>query len=150
MLGGTTLEINDANTGGKTSGKVNVIPPVARANGDLRTLNNEQTERVVAKMKAIVAAHVPRTGATLTIEASYPAMQESEGSRDLVRQLNAVNADARLPVTTLADVMNGGGDIASWRRSSDSSVSVLRHRDSLGQRNRLPDSYPTRPSEWRF
>jgi glutamate carboxypeptidase len=113
MLGGTTLEINDANTEGKTSGKVNVISPVARANGDLRTLSNEQTERVVAKMRAIVAAHLPRTGATLTIEEAYPAMPESEGSRDLVRQLNAVSADARLPVVTLADMMAGGaGDIA--------------------------------------
>src|SRR4029079_8388633 len=44
MLGGTTLEINDANAGGKASGKTNVIPPVARANGDLRTLSNEQTQ----------------------------------------------------------------------------------------------------------
>jgi glutamate carboxypeptidase len=113
MLGGTTLEINDANTGGKTSGKTNVIPPVARANGDVRTLSNEQTERVVAKMRAIVAAHLPQTGATLTIEETYPAMPESEGSRDLVRQLNAVNADAKLAPVTLADVMTGGaGDIA--------------------------------------
>jgi glutamate carboxypeptidase len=113
MLGGTTLEINDANTGGKASGKTNVIPPVARANGDLRTLSNEQTQRIIAKMKAIVAAHLPRTGATLTIEENYPAMPESEGSRDLVRQLNAVNADAKLPTMTVSDVMAGGaGDIA--------------------------------------
>jgi glutamate carboxypeptidase len=113
MLGGTTLEINDANTGGKASGKTNVISPVARANGDLRTLSNEQTQRIIAKMKAIVAAHLPRTGATLTIEENYPAMPESEGSRDLVRQLNAVNADAKLPSMTVADVMAGGaGDIA--------------------------------------
>jgi glutamate carboxypeptidase len=64
-------------------------------------------------MKAIVAAHLPRTGATLTLEEAYPAMPESEGSRDLVRQLNAASADARLPATTLADVMAGGaGDIA--------------------------------------
>jgi glutamate carboxypeptidase len=113
MLGGTTLEINDANTGGKTSGKANVIPPVSFANGDLRTLSNEQTERVVAKMKSIVAAHLPRTGATLTIEETYPAMPESDGSRDLVRQLQAVNADARLPAMSVADVMTGGaGDIA--------------------------------------
>jgi glutamate carboxypeptidase len=113
MVGGTTLEINDANTAGKTSGKTNVIPPVARANGDLRTLSNEQTQRVVAKMKAIVAAHLPRTGATLTIEEAYPAMPESEGSRDLVRQLNVVNADVKLPAMTVADVMAGGaGDIA--------------------------------------
>jgi glutamate carboxypeptidase len=64
-------------------------------------------------MKTIVAAHLPRTGATLTIEENYPAMPESEGSRDLVRQLNAVNADLKLPPMTVSDVMAGGaGDIA--------------------------------------
>src|SRR4030095_7451607 len=113
MVGGTTLEINDANTAGKTSGKTNVIPPVARANGDLRTLSNAQTQRVVAKMKAIVAAHLPRTSATLTIEETYPAMVETEGSRELVRQLHAVNGDGKLPAMSVADVMTGGaGDIA--------------------------------------
>jgi glutamate carboxypeptidase len=113
MLGGTTLQVNDANIAGNASGKVNVIPPIARANGDLRTLSNEQTERVVAKMKAIVAAHLPKTGATLTIEETYPAMPESEGSRNLAGQLNAVNTDAKLPAMVLADAMAGGaGDIA--------------------------------------
>lgn len=80
MLVGTTMEINDTNSGGATSGKTNVIPSIARAHGDLRTLSNEQTERVLSKVTTIVAAHLPRTGATFTIEETYPAYGNSDVS----------------------------------------------------------------------
>ena len=65
VLGGATAKLNETKTGGEITGKTNVIPPVALASGDIRTLSNEQTERVEAKMRKIVADHLPKTGATI-------------------------------------------------------------------------------------
>jgi glutamate carboxypeptidase len=113
VLGGATATMNANGTGGEATGKVNVVPPAALALGDMRTLDNEQTARVQAKMRAIVADHLPRTGALITFEESYPAMPPTEGGHALVKQLNEVNAVLGLPVMEEMDPMlRGAGDIA--------------------------------------
>ena len=113
IVGGSTAKFGDTGTDGSFTGKTNVISPVALAAGDLRTLSNEQTTRVEGKMRAIVADHLAKTGATIAFEEAYPAMAETEGSRALVEKLNAVNQALGLPAQKLADVMSGGaGDIA--------------------------------------
>jgi len=113
VLGGATAKLNENGTGGAATGKSNVIPPIALAHGDIRTLSNEQTERVEAKMRAIVADHLPKTGATITFEEGYPAMAETAGAHDLVKQLNEVNASLGLAPQEIMDPMLGGaGDIA--------------------------------------
>ena len=43
VLGGATATMNANGTGGEAMGKTNVVPPVALAHGDMRTLDNEQT-----------------------------------------------------------------------------------------------------------
>lgn len=113
VTGGSTAKMNDAGTEGQAVGKTNVISPVAIAVGDLRTVSNEQTERVEAKMRAIVADHLAKTGATITFEEYYPAMAETDGSRALVVQLNEVNTALGFSPTKVADYMSGGaGDIS--------------------------------------
>jgi glutamate carboxypeptidase len=113
MLGGSTATMNANGTGGEAMGKTNVVPPVALALGDMRTLDNEQTARVEAKMRAIVADHLPKTGATITFEEGYPAMAPTEGGHALVKQLNEVNVALGLPVMEEMDPMlRGAGDIA--------------------------------------
>jgi glutamate carboxypeptidase len=113
VLGGATATMNANGTGGEAAGKVNVVPPVALALGDLRTMDNDQTTRVQAKMRAIVADHLPKTGATITFEESYPAMPLTEGGHALVKKLNEVNATLGLPVMEEMDPMQrGAGDIA--------------------------------------
>jgi glutamate carboxypeptidase len=113
VLGGATAEMNANGTGGEAMGKMNVVPPVALALGDIRTLDNEQTARVQAKMRAIVADHLPRTGATISFEEGYPAMATTEGGHALVKQLNEVNAALGLPMMEEMDPMlRGAGDIA--------------------------------------
>jgi glutamate carboxypeptidase len=113
VLGGATATMNANGTGGDASGKSNVIPPVALALGDVRTLDNEQTARAQAKMRAIVADHLPKTGATITFEEGYPAMATTEAGHALVKQLNEVNATLGLPVMEEMDPMaRGAGDIA--------------------------------------
>jgi glutamate carboxypeptidase len=113
VLGGATATMNASGTGGEAMGKVNVIPPAALALGDIRTLDNDQTARVEAKMRAIVADHLQKTGATITFEEGYPAMAPTEGGHALVKQLNEVNVALGLPVMEEMDPMlRGAGDIA--------------------------------------
>jgi glutamate carboxypeptidase len=99
--------------GGSATGKSNVIPPVALALGDIRTLDNDQTMRVQAKMAKIVADHLPKTGATITFDDGYPAMAPTEANRALLKQMNSVNASLGLPAMAEMDPMlRGAGDIA--------------------------------------
>ena len=113
VLGGATAVESADKTGGTATGKSNVIPPAAFAKGDIRTLSNEQTERTEAKMRAIVADHLPRTGATILFEEGYPAMAETEGAHALVRRLNEVNAALGLaPQEIMNPMLGGAGDIA--------------------------------------
>jgi glutamate carboxypeptidase len=113
VLGGATVTVDEKGTGGGATGKSNVIPPAGLALGDIRTLNNEQTERVEAKMRAIVADHLAKTGATMEFQEGYPAMAATDGGQALVKQLNEVNASLGLPQEEVMDPMLGGaGDIA--------------------------------------
>lgn len=113
VLGGATAQLNEKGTGGEATGKSNVVPPAAIALGDIRTLDNEQTERVKAKMQAIVRDHLPRTGATVSFEEGYPAMAPTEASRALLKQLDGVNATLGLPAEAEMDpLLRGAGDIA--------------------------------------
>jgi glutamate carboxypeptidase len=111
-VGGTTAEL-DAATGGRATGKQNIIPAQAMAQGDIRTLSQEQTARVREKMKAIVAKHLPQTGAEISFTEGYPAMAPTAESRALLGKLNEVNRDLGLPLMAELDpLQRGAGDIA--------------------------------------
>ncbi|HEX8570371.1 MAG TPA: M20/M25/M40 family metallo-hydrolase [Caulobacteraceae bacterium] len=113
MAAGTTAELDPTGTALTASGKTNVIPPVALAQGDIRTLSEDQTARVRAKMQAIVARSLPRTSAEITFTDGYPAMAPSTGSRALLAELNGVNRDLGLPeMPELDPALRGAGDIA--------------------------------------
>ncbi len=113
MLGGATASLNETHLGGAATGKSNVIPPMAMALGDIRTLDNGQTERVEQRMRDIVGKHLPRTGATISFEDGYPAMPATDAGHDLVRQLNAVNASLGFQAMPELDPMlRGAGDIS--------------------------------------
>ena len=113
VLGGTTVTPGADGVSGTASGKTNVIAPAAVAYGDMRTLSDEQTARVRARMQAIVARNLPLTGAEIAFSDGYPAMPPTAGSRALLTQLNAVNRDLGLPeMPELDPVLRGAGDIA--------------------------------------
>jgi glutamate carboxypeptidase len=97
MAGGTPATIDEAGVSATASGKTNIVAQSAVARGDLRTLTPEQDARVQAKMTAIVAQHLPQTGATLTFSDGYPSMAPTERNRALLARLNAVNTDLKLP-----------------------------------------------------
>jgi glutamate carboxypeptidase len=113
VLGGTALTVDDAGNNGTATGKNNVIAPTAYASGDIRTISNEQTERVEKKMEGIVAQHLAKTGATIEFGDGYPAMAPTAESRALLKILNQVNASLGFAAMPELDPMRrGAGDIA--------------------------------------
>jgi glutamate carboxypeptidase len=111
VVGGTSATVSgsDANA----TGKANIIPPAALANGDLRCLSDEQATKIQAKMQAIVADHLPKTDAKITFGDGYPAMPATDAGHALVKQLNQVNATLGFPPMDEMDPMQrGAGDIS--------------------------------------
>lgn len=113
ILGGTSATPDANGDNGTATGKDNVIAPVAYASGDIRTLSNEQTDRVEKKMQAIVAQHLPKTGATIDFGEGYPAMAPTAQSRALLALLNQANDSLGFkPMPELDPMKRGAGDIA--------------------------------------
>ncbi len=113
ILSGSSAALNDEATGGSASGKGNVISAQGLARGDLRTLSNEQTARLEARMRAIVAQHLPGTDAEIQFDEGYPAMAPTAGNRALLAQLNEINAALGLePMAELDPLQRGAGDIS--------------------------------------
>jgi glutamate carboxypeptidase len=116
MLGGVTVTpsaTTEEAVGGTAQGKANIIAGQGYATGDIRALSNEQALRIENKMRAIVADHLPGTGAEITFSEGYPAMAPTEGSRALLGQLNGINRDLGLAQMGELDPMRrGAGDIA--------------------------------------
>ena len=113
VLGGTSISVDKDGISGTAAGKGNVIPPTAYASGDIRTISNDQTERVEKKMQAIVAQHLPKTNATISFGEGYPAMAPTAESRALLGLLNQVNQSLGFsPMPELDPMKRGAGDIA--------------------------------------
>jgi glutamate carboxypeptidase len=113
VLGGATAESNADATGGSATGKPNVIAAAAIATGDIRTLNNEQTQRTEDKMRAIVAAHLPQTDAKINFDEGYPAMAATPAGRHLMEQWSGISVALGLgPVAEAGVMTRGAGDIA--------------------------------------
>jgi glutamate carboxypeptidase len=114
VVGGATASLDAAGIRGQASGKTNIIPPVAIAKGDLRALSRDQIARVTARMREIVAQHLPGTGAEISFEEDpYPPMAPTVGSRAILKRLNGVNGDLGLAeMGELDPIKRGAGDIS--------------------------------------
>lgn len=113
ILGGASADLNADETGGTATGKSNIIAATALARGDLRTLSNDQTERMAKKMREIVGQNLNGAKAELEFSEGYPAMAPTEGSRKLLGKLNEVNQDLGLAVMPELDPLKrGAGDIS--------------------------------------
>jgi len=112
-LGGTSVDYNQRENSGSASGKTNIVPAAAVASGDIRTINDEQLQRVREKMRAIVAKHLPGTGAEIEFREGYPSMPATEGNQKLLAQLNVVNRDLNLEqMEPLPAARRGAGDLS--------------------------------------
>jgi glutamate carboxypeptidase len=107
-------------------GKTNIIPGLAIARGDFRTLSEEQSARVRVKMRSIVEASAPKTKATISFDpGSYPAMAPTDGNKALLAGLNAVNRDLGLAEQPVLDPLKrGAGDISFVANDVDGLVGL--------------------------
>ena len=125
VAGGATAALDADQVRATATGKGNIIASTAVARGDFRTLSEEQTERVRAKMQAIVADHAPGTTATITFESGYPAMAPTAGNRALLDRLNGINRDLALPeMAPLDPLKRGAGDISFVAADVDGLVGL--------------------------
>jgi len=123
LIGGGASQSTDADDiRMAATGKTNIIPAIAEARGDMRTLSDQQTARVREKMTAIVADHLPGTTASIAFETGgYPAMAPTAGNRAILDRLNLVNRDMGLPVMPPLDPLKrGAGDISFVAKDVDS------------------------------
>lgn len=124
--GGQSAEVDKDGVRIAVTGKTNIIPPVAVAKGDFRTLSEEQTSRVQAKMEAIVdGSHLPGTSATIAFDLGYPSMAPTAGNRALLDRLNGVNRDLKLAeMAALDPLKRGAGDISFVAADVDGLVGL--------------------------
>lgn len=124
--GGQSADIDKDGVRIAVTGKTNIIPPIAVAKGDFRTLSEEQTRRVQAKMQAIVdAGHLPGTSATIAFDLGYPSMAPTAGNRALLDRLNGVNRDLGLAeMAALDPLKRGAGDISFVAADVDGLVGL--------------------------
>ena len=121
MAGGVEAALGAGGITATASGKTNIIPEIAIARGDIRTLSPEQEARVREKMQAIVARNSPGATAEIAFGTDgYPAMAPTDGNKALLAKLNVVNLDLGLAeMATLAPIKRGAGDIAFVAKDVD-------------------------------
>jgi len=113
ILGGTDIEADIEKTEGAAFGKRNVVPRQTVVLGEIRTISNEQYDRAVEKMQAVVARHRPQTNAALSFAEGYPAMFPTEGNERLRVELSRINeALGRGPMPAVDPLARGAADIA--------------------------------------
>lgn len=111
IVAGTEAELD--RTGGKVTGKTNIIPQRALVRGDLRTVSAEQLAEAEARMQAVVKKNLPRTSAVLKFDERYPAMSPSPANYALLAQLDQASRDLGLGEITAFDPRGrGAGDIS--------------------------------------
>lgn len=121
LSGGERVDVDRDGVRAHATGKSNIVPPIAVAVGEFRSLSPEQTERVAAKMQAIVARNAPKTSAELVFNDPYPPMAPTEGNRAILARLNGVNRDLGLPeMPELDPLRRGAGDIGFVAADVDS------------------------------
>ena len=110
IVGGTQAELKEVT--GTATGKSNVVPQKVIVTGDLRFISEEQKEAARARMREIVAQHLPGTSAKISFRDSYPAMTPTAGNTALLKQLSQVNQDLGFGTIEALDPGDrGAGDI---------------------------------------
>lgn len=113
IAGGTSVARDTAGTAFAVAGKTNIIAPKTVVNGDLRFLRESQKDSTRARMRAIVADHLPGTDAEITFHDSYPAMPPTAEGGVLLSRFDAVSRSLGYgPVEGDPPESRGAGDVS--------------------------------------
>jgi glutamate carboxypeptidase len=112
-VGGAATTVDSTASAGSATGKTNIIAPTMTVAGDIRAISPEQLARAQATMREIVAAHLPKTTATISFDEGYPPMAPTEGNRRLLAQYDAISRALGLPPVDPVDPSRAGAaDVA--------------------------------------
>jgi glutamate carboxypeptidase len=113
IVGGTDVKYDPAAYSGSAGGKSNVVPRAVTVQGDMRFLSREQLDRAREKMRAVVAANLPRTTAAISFTDGMPSMAPTDGNRALLAILDQVSRDIGTgPIVAHDPAKRGAGDIS--------------------------------------
>ena len=113
IVGGSEVSYDEAKAHAEVTGKTNIIAPTAAVAGDLRFLTEAQKEAARAKMRAIVAQHLPGTTAEITFADGLPGMPPTPGNQRLATLANQASRDLGLgPVAAGDPGARGAGDVS--------------------------------------
>lgn len=125
IAGGTTASYDAATATAQASGKVNVIPAIAEAYGDVRTVTDEQYDRVRKRMEEVVAKHLKGTSVEIQFKAGYPSMPATDANKALLSELNKVNRALGADVMEPYDPSRRGAGDLSFVAPYAASISGL-------------------------
>lgn len=121
VAGGNEVDFSNATLNATLSGKLNIVPQVLKAAGDLRYLSIEQRDQAIAKMQSIVSQHLPQTNATLEFENNFPPMEPTQGNIQLLKMYSQASEDLGLNSVVAGDpAKRGAGDISHVAHLVDS------------------------------
>ncbi|MEO7391404.1 MAG: M20/M25/M40 family metallo-hydrolase [Ramlibacter sp.] len=112
VVGGTDAQFARDTSTATAFGKVNVIAREFRADGDIRYLSPEQGQRVMQRMRQIVAANLPGASATINIVEARPPMPPTPAGARLLEVYSRASEDAGFGRVVADDpALRGAGDI---------------------------------------
>ncbi|MDQ3170495.1 MAG: M20/M25/M40 family metallo-hydrolase [Acidobacteriota bacterium] len=113
ILGGTSVEYDEAGSRGTAFGKSNVIAEHAVVSGDMRALTPEQFETARQTMERIASTPLGQTTSTLTFDEGYPPLAPTEGNATLLAMLDKASRDLGLnPVVAVDPDRAGAADVS--------------------------------------
>ncbi|HEU4990359.1 MAG TPA: M20/M25/M40 family metallo-hydrolase [Gemmatimonadaceae bacterium] len=113
ILGGAHVAYDTAHLSGTVAGKTNIIAPSAVVPGDLRFISEAQKDSARARMRDIVAQHLPGTSAQITFEDAYPALPMTPGGARLIALYDSASrALGYGPVAAQDPATRGAGDVS--------------------------------------
>jgi len=114
LLGGTTVDFDNAASRGTAFGKTNVIAEEMVVSGDLRALTPEQFAETKKAMEAIVAANLPQTSASITFDDGYPPLAPSPGNERLLGLYHQASIDVGAGTVIAVDPDKAGAADVSF------------------------------------
>jgi glutamate carboxypeptidase len=113
IIGGSEVRYDDKAAKGETTGKTNIVAPLAMVKGDLRFISEKQKESARVRMREIVEKSLPLTKATITFQDGIPAMEPSEKNENLRKVVDQISRDMGLgPVQSGDPGSRGAGDVS--------------------------------------
>lgn len=108
IIGGTSIDYDNAKSSGSAFGKSNVIAQKSIVRGDLRALSNKQLINAKQIMQNIVENNLKHTKADLVFNVGYPPMALTQGNLNLLSQYSQVSQDLGYNEVKPANPRNAG------------------------------------------